>query len=232
MLASKFLKESADRPFYWDNSLKLWFYREPTGLWKRLEEPVLVNRLFDWLLRGNLYQLVEENLIKKIVFNLQNLQFRELVEPNALLFRNGVFFLESRDFTSVTIFILIGLLTSFFCKNMIVILFVAICITHILKYPRSLEGAENMDEEEKDKEEKENMENEEEKDEEKENMENKKNTQEMTGEMKEFMEVQNKIIGGMAELEPLMQKAEGFIEKFEKYYKKKGLCPFFKIDHV
>ena len=101
MLASKFLKESADRPFYWDNSLKLWFYREPTGLWKRLEEPVLVNRLFDWLLRGNLYQLVEENLIKKIVFNLQNLQFRELVEPNALLFRNGVFFLESRDFTSV-----------------------------------------------------------------------------------------------------------------------------------
>ena len=126
---------------------------------------------------------------------------------------------NSRDFTSVTIFILIGLLTSFFCKNMIVILFVSICITHILKYPRSLEGAENMDEEEKDKEEKENMENEEEKDEEKENMENKKNTEEMTGEMKEFMEVQNKIIGGMAELEPLMQKAEGFIEKFEKYNK-------------
>jgi hypothetical protein len=50
-------------------------------------------------------------------------------------------------------------------------------------------------------------------------MENKKNTEEMTAEMKEFMEVQNKIIGGMAELEPLMQKAEGFIEKFEKYNK-------------
>jgi hypothetical protein len=136
---------------------------------------------------------------------------------------------NSRDFTSVTIFILIGLLTSFFCKNMIVILFVSICITHILKYPRSLEGAKNMndeeDEEEKEnmeneeEEEKENMENEEEEDEKKENMENKKNTEEMTNEMKEFMEVQNKIIGGMAELEPLMQKAEGFIEKFEKYSK-------------
>ena len=123
---------------------------------------------------------------------------------------------NSRDFTSVTIFILIGLLTSFFCKNMIVILFVSICITHILKYPRSLEGAKNMNNEE-DEEEKENMENEEE--EEKENMENKKNTEEMTNEMKEFMEVQNKIIGGMAELEPLMQKAEGFIQKFEKYSK-------------
>jgi hypothetical protein len=137
---------------------------------------------------------------------------------------------NSRDFTSVTIFILIGLLTSFFCKNMIVILFVSICITHILKYPRSLEGAKNMNDEE-DEEEKENMENEEEEekenmeneeeeeDEKKENMENKKNTEEMTNEMKEFMEVQNKIIGGMAELEPLMQKAEGFIEKFEKYSK-------------
>jgi hypothetical protein len=127
---------------------------------------------------------------------------------------------NSRDFTSVTIFILIGLLTSFFCKNMIVILFVSICITHILKYPRSLEGAENMNDDE-DKEEKEDMENEDEKeeDEKKESMENKKNTEEMTAEMKEFMEVQNKIIGGMAELEPLMQKAEGFIEKFEKYNK-------------
>ena len=94
---------------------------------------------------------------------------------------------NSRDFTSVTIFILIGLLTSFFCKNMIVILFVSICITHILKYPRSLEGAENMNEEEEEKkenmeneeEEKENMENEED-EEKKENMENKKNTEEMT----------------------------------------------------
>jgi len=125
---------------------------------------------------------------------------------------------NSRDFTSVTIFILIGLLTSFFCKNMIVILFVSICITHILKYPRSLEGAKNMDDEENE-DEKEHMENEDEKEEDdkKESMENKKNTEEMTTEMKEFMEVQNKIIGGMAELEPLMQKAEGFIEKFEKY---------------
>ena len=130
-----------------------------------------------------------------------------------------LFYLANRrDFTSVTIFILVGLLTSFFCKNMIVILFVAICITHILKYPRSLEGAENMNEEEKE-EEKENMENEDEEKEDKENMENKKNTEEMTNEMKEFVKIQDKIIGGMAELEPLMQKAEGFIEKFEKYSK-------------
>jgi len=143
---------------------------------------------------------------------------------------------NSRDFTSVTIFILIALLTSFFCKNMIVILFVSICITHILKYPTSLEGAKNMNDEQRDEDEKkehmeneddenkkkEHMENEDDenkKKDKKENMENKKNTEQMTSEMKEFMEVQNKIIGGMAELEPLMQKAEGFIEKFEKYSK-------------
>jgi flagellum-specific peptidoglycan hydrolase FlgJ len=151
-----------------------------------------------------------------------------------------------KDFKSVIVFVLVGVLTAFFCKNMIVILFVAICITHILKYPTSLEGAENMneDDEEKKKEhmeneddekkehmeneddekkdKKENMENEDdEKKEKKENMENKLSTIQATTDMKEFMEVQNKIIGGMAELEPLMQKAEGFIEKFEKYSKYK-----------
>ena len=130
-----------------------------------------------------------------------------------------------KDFKSVIVFVLVGVLTAFFCKNMIVILFVAICITHILKYPTSLEGAENMDaveeetkkENEQEEEKKENMENEE--DEEK--KENELSTKQATNDMKEFMEVQDKIIGGMAELEPLMQKAEGFIEKFEKYSKYK-----------
>ena len=38
------------------------------------------------------------------------------------------------DYYSATIFVLVGLLTSFFNKNMIVILFIAIAITHIMKY--------------------------------------------------------------------------------------------------
>jgi flagellar biosynthesis GTPase FlhF len=175
------------------------------------------------------------NHCKSVISNKTSnsiLHNRVLLYAILLLALLDLFYLANvKDFTSVIVFILVGILTSFFCKNMIVILFVAICITHILKYPRSLEGAENMNEkEEEDKEnmeneeeekekEKENMENEEdeEKKEKKENMENKKNTEEMTKEMKEFMEVQNKIIGGMADLEPLMQKAEGFIQKFEKY---------------
>jgi hypothetical protein len=172
------------------------------------------------------------NHCKSVISNKTSnsiLHNRVLLYAILLLALLDLFYLANvKDFTSVIVFILVGVLTSFFCKNMIVILFVAICITHILKYPRSLEGAENMNEEEKEnmenEEDKENMENEEEKEnmenedeEKKENMENKKNTEEMTKEMKEFMEVQNKIIGGMADLEPLMQKAEGFIQKFEKY---------------
>jgi uncharacterized membrane protein (DUF106 family) len=172
------------------------------------------------------------NHCKSVISNKTSnsiLHNRVLLYAILLLALLDLFYLANvKDFTSVIVFILVGILTSFFCKNMIVILFVAICITHILKYPRSLEGAENMNEEEKEnmenEEDKENMENEEDKEnmenedeEKKENMENKKNTEEMTKEMKEFMEVQNKIIGGMADLEPLMQKAEGFIQKFEKY---------------
>ena len=175
-------------------------------------------------IKNNFNSIVSKKNSNSILHN------RVLLYALLILALLDLFYLaNSRDFTSVTIFILIGLLTSFFCKNMIVILFVSICITHILKYPRSLEGAENMNDDE-DKDEKEHMENEDEKehmenedgkeeDDKKESMENKKNTEEMTAEMKEFMEVQNKIIGGMAELEPLMQKAEGFIEKFEKYSK-------------
>jgi len=64
-----------------------------------------------------------------------------------LLLENNVMF--------ITIFILIGLLTSFFNKNMIVILTTTVAFTNILKYGigiRHTEGLEN-DEDEKDKEE-------------------------------------------------------------------------------
>jgi sugar phosphate permease len=122
-----------------------------------------------------------------------------------------LYLLNTRDFTSVIVFILVAVLTTFFSKNMIIVLFVAICITYMLKHTKSLEGLEDMEEEEDEEKEDENFE-EKEKEEEIE-----VSTEQMTGEMKEFMEVQDKIIKRMTELEPLMQRAEGFIEKFEKY---------------
>jgi len=58
-----------------------------------------------------------------------------------------IFFLNTKDMFSFLILILIGFLTSFFSKNMTVILFITIVITHILKYGKSSfsEGLDNMD---------------------------------------------------------------------------------------
>jgi hypothetical protein len=81
----------------------------------------------------------------------------------------------------------------------------------MLKHSKSLEGLEDMEEEEDEEKEDENFE------EKKKEEEIEVSTEQMTGEMKEFMDVQDKIIKRMTELEPLMQRAEGFIEKFEKY---------------
>ena len=47
---------------------------------------------------------------------------------NILLLANG------KDFNSVVIFIIVGFLTSFFSKNMIVILLIALLFTHGIKY--------------------------------------------------------------------------------------------------
>ena len=97
---------------------------------------------------------------------------------------------------------------------------VALFVAHILKNPRSVEGAENMNEDDEEaednKEEKEEDENYENKDkDESEQPEDEK----IKEELKEFATVQNEIIAGLTKLEPLINKADSFIEKFEKYSK-------------
>lgn len=131
-----------------------------------------------------------------------------------------IYLANSRSFNTIIIFILVGFLTSFFCKNMIVIMVVALFVAHILKNPRSVEGAENMNEDDEEaednKEEKEEDENYENKDkDESEQPEDEK----IKEELKEFATVQNEIIAGLTKLEPLINKADSFIEKFEKYSK-------------
>ena len=126
---------------------------------------------------------------------------------------------NSRSFNTIITFILVGFLTSFFCKNMIVILLVALFVAHILKSPRSFEGAENMNNEdeegEDEKPEDENYENKEKEVPEGEEPEDEK----IKEELKEFATVQKDIIDSMTKLEPLLNKADSFIEKFEKYSK-------------
>jgi uncharacterized membrane protein len=62
-------------------------------------------------------------------------------------------FVYSNDFYSASIFVLVGFLTSFFSKNMIVILFITIAITHILKYGKNA-GTEGFGDDEEDDEDK------------------------------------------------------------------------------
>ena len=128
-----------------------------------------------------------------------------------IVFLDLIYLANSRCFNTIIIFFLVGFLTSFFCKNMIVIMVVALFIAHILKNPSSFEGAANMDEEEEEEDTDENYENKEK--EETEDPDDKK----VREELKEFATVQKEIIDSMTKLEPLMNKAEGFIEKLEKY---------------
>ena len=61
-----------------------------------------------------------------------------------IAFADFLYLVYSGDYYSATIFVLVGFLTYFFSKNMIVILFIALAITNIIKCGRcSEEGFEN-----------------------------------------------------------------------------------------
>lgn len=155
---------------------------------------------------------------------------------------------NKKDFNSVIAFVIVGFLVSFFNKNMIVILLCALLFTSILKYANKAIRKEGMENEKKEK--KEGMENEkkekkegmkEKKDEEKsdeEAMENKdeeksvvkeeetlakkKETYDMLKkDFDEFQDIQKNILENMKEIDPLLEKAENFITKFEQYKKDK-----------
>jgi uncharacterized membrane protein len=74
---------------------------------------------------------------------LHNVYILYLIFIVALI--NFLTFVYSNDYYSASIFVLVGLLTSFFSKNMIVILFIAIAITNILKYGSSAASVEGFD---------------------------------------------------------------------------------------
>ena len=144
---------------------------------------------------------------------------------------NLIFFASTNDIRSLITLLIVGFLTSFFSKNMIVILFISLVFTHILKYGTKInEGMENesepivdnsgnsidIEKQKNDKKIKENYSSE------------KKNTdadvptiESLQTDFQDFQTLQEKILKGMKEIDPLLTKAESFIEKFERY-KKKG----------
>ena len=165
---------------------------------------------------------------------------------------NILFFGYLKDYQSVFTFIIIALLMSFFSKNMIIILFVAIALSNLIKFAlhKRFEGLENMEEEDKKKENMEDMDEDMldtpefdkklsdsldrvsdkeiskmEKEEEKELDDAKKEEKQalyndLKNDMVEFEELQRNIMNNMKEIDPLLTKAETFVEKFEGYKKK------------
>jgi len=85
--------------------------------------------------------------LRKNLFSLKNnaiLHNRVILYFIFLLSLGKMFYLSvERDFVSIAVFALVGLLTSFFSKNMLVILFIALMITTILKHGAGIEGVDD-----------------------------------------------------------------------------------------
>lgn len=140
---------------------------------------------------------------------------------------------QIKDYMSVTIFILVGLLVSFFNKNMIVIMMVALSVTHLLKY--GIKSTLNEGMQDKEEEEQEEFQDAKPKDPsnmskeeiDTDNVETHQKLDELNGthqklkemnkDMQQFDNLQQNILSKLGEISPLLDKAENFIEKFEHY---------------
>ena len=127
------------------------------------------------------------------------------------------YFYAKGDMYALTIFFIIGFLASFFSKNMVVILVLAIVLTHLIRYGKNLsEGFEDKEDEafEEDKEEgfeeKEDEAFEEKEDEQK--RDNKDNKDNKDSNAKALAKNQEKLVESMKALEPMLAKAEGFLQ--------------------
>ena len=132
---------------------------------------------------------------------------------------NVIQYANSKDFNSMFILLIIGFVTSFFSKNMVVILSISVIATYLLckcnithKYTEGLEGIENEEEEEEEKVEIEEPVEEPVDDE----TDPELDTSAMKGNLEEFAQLQHGIIEGLEKIEPMLTRAESFIEKFNK----------------
>ena len=89
------------------------------------------------------------NSLAKILKNTPNVSKKanELLHNRFILYfvfiiavANLFHFVFSHDLMSVGVFIVVGLLTSFFSKNMIVIMVISIVVTHVVRFGNGSEG--------------------------------------------------------------------------------------------
>jgi hypothetical protein len=135
-------------------------------------------------------------------------------------------FYQRNNLVAVAVFFIVGFLTSFFSKNMIVIIVMAIAVTHLITYGnRMTEGLKNADgeeDEDNDEEEEEGFEEgiEEEEDveeeETKKEMEEEEPMEKMTtksdDQTGELLKKQNELMAKMNQLQPLLDKAESLFK--------------------
>jgi hypothetical protein len=83
------------------------------------------------------------NNVKSLLFNKYILYFICIIAVGNLVYLG-----MSNDLSTIAVFVLVGFLTSFFSKNMIVILSISLAVSGIIKYGTSIsqyEGVENFD---------------------------------------------------------------------------------------
>ncbi len=147
------------------------------------------------------------------------------------------FFMQTGNFRSVFVFLLVGFLTSFYSKNMIVVLTCALIGTRIISTMDSLhegletkEGNANNNTKNVKKNGEESSEEDEAIDEAideelegvsnkeiKELLSDKKIRQDIQADLQGMLKTQEQMIEGMSKLEPLIDKAEKFRQKYQKY---------------
>lgn len=170
-------------------------------------------------------KLPKFELPKKILYNQGVLYALVLVA----LFQI-IFYVQNQDPSSIIIMVLIGFLATFFSKNMIVILTIAIVFSAIIsmKIPRTeeREGFEN-DEKKKKLSDKEKAKLKKKEDKEESIEKNEDTTQEveealqlLKEEYPEFLKAQDDILEKIKEIDPILERAENFANKFEEYNKK------------
>ena len=154
------------------------------------------------------------------------------------------YFYGKGDMYALTIFFIIGFLASFFSKNMVVILVLAIVLTHLIRYGKNLsEGFEEKEEEEEafedEEEEKEGFEEKdeeeqegfEEEDDEKEGFEGEEEDKEegfdKDSSASALAQNQQQLVESMKALEPMLAKAEGFLQVVQPH-KKDGFATLYE----
>ena len=156
-----------------------------------------------------------------------------------------VIFVGNNDITSIVLMCLVGILASFFSKNMIVILCIVLTVTNLFKQGLKKIGYEGFEDKKEDgeatiedaepkkeeakakKDDSKPKKNDDEIDEydipnsnessEKTKNEMKKQVEELKKDYPEFKELQDDLLEGLKKMDPLLDKAEAFMNKYSQY---------------